>query len=48
MFLTFDDEINTGGSIIAAAEALQANGARDVYSCVTHALFSGECLPTGW
>ena len=40
--LTFDDEINTGGSIIAAAEALQANGARDVYSCVTHALFSGD------
>ena len=40
--LTFDDEINTGGSIITAAEALQANGARDVYSCVTHALFSGD------
>ncbi len=40
--LTFDDEINTGGSIIAAAEALKLAGARDVYSCVTHALFSGD------
>ena len=40
--LTFDDEINTGGSIIAAAEALKAKGARDVYSCVTHALFSDD------
>ncbi len=40
--LTFDDEINTGGSIIAAAEALIENGAREVYSCVTHALFSGD------
>ncbi len=40
--LTFDDEINTGGSIIAAAEALKAKGAGDVYSCVTHALFSGD------
>ena len=40
--LTFDDEINTGGSIIAAAEALQNAGAGDVYSCVTHALFSGD------
>jgi ribose-phosphate pyrophosphokinase len=40
--LTFDDEINTGGSIIAAAEALMESGAREVYSCVTHALFSGD------
>ena len=40
--LTFDDEINTGGSILTAAEALKDAGARDVYSCVTHALFSGD------
>ena len=40
--LTFDDEINTGRSIIAAAEALIENGAREVFSCVTHALFSGD------
>ena len=40
--LTFDDEIDTGGSILAAAEALKANGAREVYACVTHALLSGS------
>ena len=40
--LTFDDEIDTGGSILAAAEALKARGAREVYSCVTHALLSGS------
>ncbi len=40
--LTFDDEIDTGGSILAAAEALKASGAREVYSCVTHALLSGS------
>ena len=40
--LTFDDEIDTGGSILAAAEALKASGAREVFSCVTHALLSGS------
>jgi ribose-phosphate pyrophosphokinase len=39
--LTFDDEIDTGGSILAAAEALRERGAREVYSCVTHAVLSG-------
>ena len=39
--LTFDDEINTGGSILAAVEALIEGGAKEVYSCVTHAVLSG-------
>jgi ribose-phosphate pyrophosphokinase len=39
--LTFDDEIDTGGSTIAAVEALKARGAREIYSCVTHPIFSG-------
>lgn len=40
--LAFDDEIDTGGSILAAVEALQERGAQEVYSCVTHALLSGS------
>jgi len=40
--LTFDDEIDTGGSTVAAVEALKARGAREIYSCVTHPIFSGS------
>jgi ribose-phosphate pyrophosphokinase len=39
--LTFDDEIDTGGSTLAAVEALKARGAKEIYSCVTHPIFSG-------
>ena len=39
--LTFDDEIDTAGSLLAAVEALQVAGVTDVYSCCTHPVLSG-------
>lgn len=36
-----DDMIDTGGSLVAAATTLKAKGARKVYACATHGLFSG-------
>ena len=40
--LTFDDEIDTGGSLLAAVAALQAQRVQEVYGCVTHAVMSLE------
>lgn len=37
-----DEEINTGGSVLAAAEALKAANTGDIYVCCTHAFFSGD------
>jgi ribose-phosphate pyrophosphokinase len=39
-----DDEIDTGGSLLEAAAALKVEGAREIYSCATHGVFSGEAL----
>jgi ribose-phosphate pyrophosphokinase len=39
-----DDEIDTAGSLIEAAKALMAEGAREIYSCATHGVFSGAAL----
>jgi ribose-phosphate pyrophosphokinase len=39
-----DDMIDTGGSICKAADAVRANGAKEVIICGTHALLSGEAL----
>ena len=39
--LTFDDEIDTAGSLMSAVEALQKAGVRDIYSCCTHLVLSG-------
>jgi len=39
-----DDEIDTGGSLLEAAAALEAEGARKIYSCATHGVFSGDAL----
>ncbi len=36
-----DDMIDTGGSIVAAAEILKNKGAADVYVCATHPVLSG-------
>ena len=36
-----DDMIDTGGSLVAAADTLIARGAEKVYACATHGLFSG-------
>ncbi len=39
--VTFDDEIDTGGSLLSAAQALRKAGATDIYSCCTHPVLSG-------
>jgi ribose-phosphate pyrophosphokinase len=39
-----DDEIDTAGSLMEAVDALVAEGARDVYSCATHGVFSASAL----
>ena len=35
-----DDMIDTAGTITNAAKVLHAEGAREVYACATHAVFS--------
>jgi len=35
-----DDMIDTGGTIVNAAKALIEKGAKEVYACCTHAVFS--------
>ena len=42
--LTFDDEIDTGGTVINAAEALMDEGVTEVYCCATHPVLSGPAL----
>ncbi len=39
-----DDMIDTGGTIVAAAEQLAARGAEKVYAATTHGLFSGPAV----
>ncbi|MHB8625042.1 MAG: ribose-phosphate diphosphokinase [Aggregatilineales bacterium] len=39
-----DDECDTGGSISHAVRAVKEFGARDVYVCFTHAVFSGNAI----
>ena len=40
--LIIDDEIGTGGTVAAAANALKEHGAEEIYCCVTHPVFSGD------
>ena len=42
--LIFDDMIDTGGTLVKAAQALVDRGAIDVKACATHAVFSGEAV----
>jgi ribose-phosphate pyrophosphokinase len=42
--LLVDDMIDTGGTIVKAAQALKANGAERVIVAATHAIFSGPAL----
>jgi ribose-phosphate pyrophosphokinase len=37
-----DEEINTGGSVLAAAQMLAEANTGDIYVCCTHAVFSGD------
>ena len=42
--LTIDDEIDTAGSLVAAVNALEKNGAIEIYSCCTHPVFSDPAM----
>ena len=42
--LIIDDMIDTGGTIVYGAEALLKNGAKEVYVCATHPIFSGPAV----
>lgn len=42
--ILLDDMIDTGGTIVQAAEALRDNGAKAVYACCTHAVLSGSAV----
>jgi ribose-phosphate pyrophosphokinase len=39
--LTFDDEIDTGGSLMASVDALEKAGVKEIYSSCTHPVLSG-------
>src|SRR5882762_4566075 len=42
--LIVDDLIDTAGTLVKAAEALLAHGARSVRACATHAVLSGPAV----
>ena len=42
--LTLDDEIDTAGSLVNVVAALKEQGAREVYACCTHPVFSGQAV----
>jgi ribose-phosphate pyrophosphokinase len=42
--LIVDDEIDTAGSITQAVRIVDAHGARDIYCCATHGIFSGPAI----
>ncbi len=42
--LTVDDEIDTAGSLVGVVAALIQRGVKEVYSCCTHPIFSGQAI----
>ena len=42
--LMFDDIIDTAGTICEAAKLLKSKGAKEIYVCATHPVFSGPAL----
>ena len=42
--LTFDDEVDTAGSMLSAVRALKERGVKEVYACVTHGVLSGKAV----
>jgi ribose-phosphate pyrophosphokinase len=42
--ILLDDMIDTGGTIVQAAEALMEGGAKAVYACCSHAVLSGNAI----
>jgi ribose-phosphate pyrophosphokinase len=39
--ILIDDIVDSGGTLVNAADALLANGAKDVYAYITHGVLSG-------
>lgn len=42
--LIVDDEIDTAGSLTQAVRVVHQGGAREIYSCATHGVFSGPAI----
>lgn len=42
--LIVDDEIDTAGSLVGVVKTLLERGAREVYACCTHPIFSGPAI----
>jgi ribose-phosphate pyrophosphokinase len=42
--LTVDDEIDTAGSLVGVVSTLLERGAKEVYACCTHPVFSGPAI----
>ena len=42
--ITVDDEIDTAGSLVSAVDTLLEAGAKEVYACCTHPVFSGPAI----
>ncbi|HEY7976511.1 MAG TPA: ribose-phosphate pyrophosphokinase [Ktedonobacterales bacterium] len=42
--LIVDDEIDTAGSLIQAAQVTREHGAREVYACASHGILSGPAI----
>jgi ribose-phosphate pyrophosphokinase len=42
--LIVDDEVGTGGTVIATANALTEHGAREIYCAATHGVMSGNAI----
>ena len=42
--IIFDDEIDTGGSMMEAVRVLEENGAKEVYACCTHGVLSADAV----
>ena len=42
--LMVDDMIDTAGTICQGADALENNGAAEIYACCTHAVLSGPAI----
>lgn len=40
--IVVDDICDTGGSLVAGCQLLKEKGAKDIYTCVTHGVFSGN------
>jgi ribose-phosphate pyrophosphokinase len=42
--LTVDDEIDTAGSLVGVVSTLEKRGAKEVFACCTHPIFSGKAI----